>query len=71
MKLEDHGFKVLKCKMLNIQVNTVRQMKVSITIENYFRKGGSLRAFYSFAVLLINNIAFVLSNKNAENSDFG
>lgn len=70
-KLEDHGFTVLKCKMLNTQINAVRQMKVSITIGNYFRKGGVLRAFYSFAVLLINNIAFVLSNKNAENSDFG
>ena len=44
-KLEDHEFKVVKCKMLNTSQNAVRQVKILITIGDYFINRGYSRFF--------------------------
>lgn len=67
-KLEEHGFKVKECRMLNTKENAVRQMKILNAIDNYLNDGGVFKAAYAFCVLLINNIAFILSKKDVNDS---
>lgn len=69
-KLEQHGFVVIECKMLNTKKNAVRQMKILNAIDDYLKGGGIFRAIYSFCILIINNILFLISDKDTKNSNF-
>ena len=56
--------------MLNTKKNAVRQIKILNAIDDYLTKGGIFRAFYSFGIWVINNILFVLSDKDTKNNNF-
>lgn len=47
-KLEEHGFTIIECKMLNTKKNAVRQMKILNAIDDYIKGGGYIKSFLQF-----------------------